>query len=176
MKTHTYPATFETALRFTLEREGGYVNDSADLGGETNMGISSVWHEGESIAAMTHDRARQIYYQNYWQPCQCDSLPLSLAVLVFDTAVVMGQGDAVRYLQQSLGVSADGIIGPKTLAAANGMAPSSVIPDFLSRRVRHHHRMCVNRPEQERFFRGWVKRCQLLQQFVYTERLVIATE
>ena len=32
--------SFETAFRFTLGHEGGYVNDARDPGGETKFGIS----------------------------------------------------------------------------------------------------------------------------------------
>ena len=31
---------FEKMLQFVLEREGGYSNNPADLGGETNKGIT----------------------------------------------------------------------------------------------------------------------------------------
>ena len=31
---------FEKTLKFILQREGGYVNDPNDLGGETNKGIT----------------------------------------------------------------------------------------------------------------------------------------
>ena len=31
---------FEKMLKFVLQREGGYVNDPHDLGGETNKGIT----------------------------------------------------------------------------------------------------------------------------------------
>lgn len=34
--------TFEKMLKFVLEKEGGYVNDPNDLGGETNKGITTA--------------------------------------------------------------------------------------------------------------------------------------
>ena len=35
-----YDSNFEKMLKFVLQREGGYVNDPNDLGGETNKGIT----------------------------------------------------------------------------------------------------------------------------------------
>lgn len=58
-----------------------------------------------------------IYHNNDWKPGQCDKMVLALAVVQFDTAVNFGVGDAVQFLQDALGVAADGAIGPQTLAA-----------------------------------------------------------
>ena len=39
---------FEKMLKFVLEKEGGYVNDPNDLGGETNK-VSSVHYNARTI-------------------------------------------------------------------------------------------------------------------------------
>lgn len=45
-------ARFEDAIKLTLIHEGGYVNNPADPGGETNMGITKRDHPNEDIKNM----------------------------------------------------------------------------------------------------------------------------
>ena len=41
---------FEKMLKFVLEKEGGYVNDPNDLGGETNKGITTATYNAYRIS------------------------------------------------------------------------------------------------------------------------------
>jgi lysozyme family protein len=109
--------TFEKALAFVLEREGGYSNDPRDPGGETNYGISKRAYPNEDIKGMTRERAAEIYFRDYWSPCKCGELPWPLALTTFDIAVNQGTGTAAHLLQESVGTKTDGIIGLVTLEA-----------------------------------------------------------
>jgi len=82
-------ADFESAVAFVLEREGGYVNDPADPGGETKYGISKRKFPGEDIKNLTVEQAKELYYKHYWLEFHCDTLPWPMSLLVFDTAVNM---------------------------------------------------------------------------------------
>lgn len=52
-----------------LEREGGYVNHSADRCGPTNWGITTktaLAHGYTDVRSLTKDQARAIYEADYW--------------------------------------------------------------------------------------------------------------
>jgi lysozyme family protein len=126
---------FEDAFKIVLGFEGGYVNDPADKGGETNYGITTTTLESAKIKGwiptnvtiknIKLDHAKTIYKKGYWDVVKADSLPDPLDLIIFDMAVNHGPNTAVKILQQSLNsilkagnsLVVDGIIGPKTLAA-----------------------------------------------------------
>lgn len=170
--TPDYSAAFETAIIFVLGEEGGYVDDPSDKGGATHFGISQRAYPDLDIKSLTVEQAAAIYYQDYWLPCQCDQLPAATGVMVFGTAVNMGKRAAIRFLQQSLKVKVDGILGPVTLRAAHLETPLTYASDYLSRRARRYHVIAYQDESQRRFLRGWLKRTYELQQYLYEERLL----
>jgi lysozyme family protein len=109
---------FTRAFGIVVGVEGGYSNDPADPGGETKYGISKRQYPDLDIANLTLDEAQAIYHRDYWTAIAGDALPWPLALCVFDCAVNQGQPTARTLLQQALGVPADGVLGPATLAAA----------------------------------------------------------
>jgi lysozyme family protein len=111
------PTAFDAAFTAVLGAEGGYVNNPADPGGETNWGISRRSYPDLDIAHLTWDDAKAIYRRDFWDKIQGDKLPPPLAMIVFDSAVNNGPARAAKWLQRAVGVTEDGIIGPATLAA-----------------------------------------------------------
>ena len=111
------PSVFDLAFQITVGIEGGYVNNPADPGGETKYGISHRAYPNVDIANLTMDQAKAIYEKDYWTLTRCDLCPAALAILVFDAAVNNRPGSAIKWLQQAVGVQADGNIGPVTQAA-----------------------------------------------------------
>lgn len=112
---------FDQAFHKVIGHEGGYVNDPKDPGGETKYGISKRSYPDEDIKNLTLDRAKAIYRADYWNKCRCDELPADARMSVFDAAVNSGVAQATKWLQRAVGTTADGKIGPKTLAAANAL-------------------------------------------------------
>lgn len=92
---------FEKAIKFTLKWEDGYSNDPNDPGGETNYGISKRSYPNEDIKNMTPERARKIYYENYWLRAGCDKLPEPWDVMVLDAAVHHGVSRAKTLYEDS---------------------------------------------------------------------------
>lgn len=127
-------AAFDAAVGEVLRHEGGYVNDPRDPGGETRWGISKRSYPTLVIADLTREDAIAIYRRDYWDRLRCDELPPALALVVFDTGVNMGRERAVRLLQQALGVTVDGVLGPKTLSACALAALPWTVTDYLARR------------------------------------------
>jgi lysozyme family protein len=117
----TTPSIFDIAFQITVGIEGGYVNDPNDPGGETKYGISKRAYPNVDIANLTLADAKQLYEKDYWEVAHCQDCPPTLAILVFDAAVNNGPGAAISWLQSAVGVTADGNIGPVTLAAIAGI-------------------------------------------------------
>lgn len=149
---------FEDAMKFVFEAEGGYTNDPNDPGGETNFGISKKAYPNEDIKNMTLERAMEIYMRDYWIPCKCDELPRAYAISLFDSAVNQGVGTAIKILQRALGgLTVDGVIGPKTLAAVQAAKPRKQAV-FLAQRLVAYHELMTNRPQLNAFALNWFHR------------------
>ncbi len=91
---------FLACLAFTLQYEGGYVNNPHDPGGPTNMGVTIVTlsHElgraatiGE-VRNMSRDMAANIYRKKYWNMIGGDALPAGVDLMEFDICVNSGIG------------------------------------------------------------------------------------
>lgn len=122
---------FEKAVEFVMSKEGGYVNDPDDSGGETKWGISKRSYPAIDIRNLAASDAVGIYQKDYWLRLRCGELPRGLDFLVFDAAVNQGPAAAVWMLQQAGGVNVDGIMGPVTLKAAKNVS----IAEYAARRM-----------------------------------------
>jgi lysozyme family protein len=127
-------SSFERALMFVLAQEGGYVNDPHDPGGETRYGISKRRYPAEDIRNLTIERARELYRRDYWDQNRCGELPGHMGLAVFDASV--NGGAPIRWLQMAVGASIDGVIGPKTIAAAHACRDKpKTVRDMLASRM-----------------------------------------
>jgi lysozyme family protein len=147
---------FDGSFHALIGHEGGYVNDSADPGGETKFGISRRAYPGENIAGMTLDRAREIYRRDYWGPAGCDAVPDVLKFDLFDMAVNQGVKPAIRALQHACGEYEDGILGALTIQAAQSTPPWRLLFRFDAARLVHYAELDDAR--WARFGRGLVRR------------------
>lgn len=134
-------SVFDAIFDILIGEEGGYTNDPNDPGGETNWGIDKKSHPDIDIKNLTKDGAKTIYINSYWLPSCSDKFPSVLAMMVFDAAVNNGVERAKEWLQTSLGVTADGKIGPMTIAALQAaianpnIGVNGVSSEFLARRI-----------------------------------------
>jgi lysozyme family protein len=156
--------------------EGGYVNDPADSGGETNFGVTIAvaranGYEG-SMIDMPKSVAFDIYATQYWDAMSGDELvELSEAVAteVIDTAVNMGTGRAGRFLQRSLNVlskgeslKVDGQVGPATVRALRsylwrGRDEKTLVKALDCLQGAFYIELAERREKDERFVYGWLK-------------------
>lgn len=125
---------FSDHIEGLLQREGGYVNNPADRGGETNYGITKATARANGYAGQMRDLPRataiQIYKRQYWAAArldEVDAIAPRLAGKLFDIGVNAGPARAGRFLQRALnyfvgGLAVDGKIGPATLAALHALA------------------------------------------------------
>jgi lysozyme family protein len=159
---------FNACLAFTLREEGGYVDDPADPGGATNMGITLAtyreWSDDPTfgptqVEDMTERTARAIYRSLYWNPLRADALPTGVDLSVFDMGVNAGIWRSARLLQRALGFTGeevDGCIGPETLDAAAKCDPCTLVTD-LAERQSAYYRSLADFPI---FGTGWLNRTE----------------
>lgn len=92
----------------------------------------------------------------------CD-LDVALGAAVTDWAVHSGHTTAIRGLQKSIGVDADGVMGPKTLAAlgvvSNGPTWRRRVLGVHCARLEFLGRLITDAPDRHaRFAAGWLTR------------------
>ncbi len=144
---------FNRCIDRILAEEGGLSAHRRDPGGLTQFGISQRAYPNLDIARLTREQAIAIYRVDYWTAVRGDALPTGLDLLVFDTAINMGCTAAVRLLQEAVGVTVDGIIGPVTLAYAHQAMPELLVDYGALRAWRYE----INRNE-DAFGKGWFRR------------------
>jgi lysozyme family protein len=149
--------SFTKAVGLILEREGGYVNDPKDPGGETNFGISKRQYPAVDIKALTREAAIAIYKRDYWLPCKCDDLPWPLSLFIFDAAVNQGVLPAKKMLQKAIDVAQDGIFGPVTMNRAKRATLVQVARFMALRTMRYQ-----GTRNYDKFGEGWLVRMYLV--------------
>jgi lysozyme family protein len=161
-------AYFSTvALPFVLTREGGLVDDPADPGGLTNLGISQRAYPDLDIRALTPETVAPLYHRDYWIPAHCPDLPDGLSLAAFDCAVNQGVTTALRLLQATVGVDRDGVWGPVTAtatdAAVSQYGVANILDDFCMRREIQYERTAQLKPALQQFLPGWKRRLEILR-------------
>ena len=146
--------SFETAFRFTIGAEGGYVNDVRDPGGETNWGISKRSYPNLDIKSLTLEQAQTIYRSDYWQAASCERMPPKIAIAVFDAAVHHGPKTAVKLLQRALRVADDGEYGRITHGTLQSRDTNETLELLLAQRAIY----LTTCPAWPTYKLGWLKR------------------
>lgn len=154
--------TNEEMVDRLILREGGYVDDPADRGGETKFGLSKRQYPVLDIKALTKEHAKKIYERDYLRGPKIDQIvDTQLREQLFDFAVNSGAPRAVKTLQYLLGVEEDGLLGPVTLKAANSVKrPAALNNQLVDARQAYVDGIVRRNPSQARFERGWRKRIQ----------------
>ena len=101
----------------SVDHEGGYVNNPRDPGGETKFGISKRSYPELDIENLTMRRRRAIYRRDFWEVLDGDRINGALMFQVFDMAMNSRPGNAIRCLQEAIGVAPDGHFGPVSFEA-----------------------------------------------------------
>lgn len=161
-------SNFDRCLAETLKHEGGWADDPHDPGGATMRGITigtfRAW-KGRAVTkaelrAISDADLRAIYRQNYWDAVRGDDLPAGLDLVAFDAAVNSGVSRGAKWLQTALGASADGRIGPKTIAAAKAAHPEAVIDRAIAARMSFLRTLST----WSRYGRGWTSRVESVRE------------
>jgi len=161
---------FNKALEFTLKWEGGYVNHPNDPGGETNKGIIKTVYDLyrkekglsiQSVKVITDKEVKDIYYNKYWLIGKCEDIArtsLKLALVHFDTCVNTGTKQAAKFLQRSLKVKDDGIIGKGTIKSLEENYNTTIIDSYIQQREEFYVKISDKNTNLRVFLNGWTKR------------------
>lgn len=145
---------FDTAFDRLMGHEGGYVNNPADPGGETNWGISKRSYPDVDIKNLTRDQAKSIYRRDFWDRGQMEQFDPAIAYQTFDFAVNSGIETAIRKLQAAAGVADDGHIGPVTVAAIKNRGVNDMLMLLTAERIDYQAKL----KNGDTFWRGWMRR------------------
>jgi len=176
---------FNQALAKLWPDEGGFVDDPDDPGGATNLGITlytlrragqldgidvDLNHDGtvdaHDIQRLDKATAALIYRVEWWDRYGYGHIgdPL-LAIKVFNLAVNVGPGTAVRLFQQAINacdphnqILVDGQLGPKTLAAANAADQHMLFGDLVQAAQDYYRHLVAIRPTLSKYLTGWLAR------------------
>lgn len=190
-------ANVDILLPFILKFEGGFVNDPADSGGATNKGVTiATWRsvgydkDGDGDIDVqdlklisnkdVRDRVLKPHYWDRWKADQIHSQ--KIANILVDW--VWGSGaNGIKIPQRLLGVTVDGIVGAKTLAAVNAADPDVLFDRIYQARERFLHditnqsianyekkikRKATNaelmKHTKKRFIKGWLNRLAAIKE------------
>ena len=158
-------ANFDLYAPILKKLEGGFVDHPADTGKATNCGVTLTTFRTifgkdktvEDLKKMSDKQWKQIM-KVYWDACKGDDIKnQSIANIVVDWCVnsgVLGR----KGVQSSLKLYADGIFGPKTMAALNAEPQKCVFCKILEGRKEFYKKIVDNKPSQLVFYKGWLNR------------------
>lgn len=160
--------SFDAALEWILRIEGGYVDHPGDPGGPTNYGITHYtarrYGYRGSMRNIPLALVRDIYRNSYWDRCYCGTMPdHPLRFVMFDAAVHSGPGQAIKWLQKELAITADGIMGLGTITAIEAHPNLDALSyELIDRRERFLRSLKT----WKTFARGWSNRLSDLREIV----------
>lgn len=183
-------ANIEQLAPIVAKWEGGYVNDPLDRGNATNMGVTiGTWKligydkngdgviDEKDIRLLSKDDFKFVL-QKYWDKWKADQINnQSVANILVDWYWMSGKWGIVIPQRDILKVAADGIVGPKTIAAVNAMDPEKLFTAVKNARIKFYNDIVAKsvkgyekkigrkstqaeqlKNTQMRFFRGWINR------------------
>jgi lysozyme family protein len=146
------------AIAATLVHEGGYVDNPADPGGATNMGVEQRDTPNIPIRTLTVAQAESYYRVNYWKPLYSQIVDQAVASKLFDFGVLFGVGTAVKCLQGVLCIAQDGNFGPDSLYHVNTASQSVLLGSYKTAMLAHAAAVVASNPRLSVFLAGWDNR------------------
>lgn len=148
----------------------GFANDPDDLGGATMCGVTlatfTEYCRRKGYPRPTIVRLKAIKYKEwleilktmFWDKWKADQINNeSIALILVDW--VWGSGKyGITIPQRAIGVTADGIVGPKTIAAVNARDPKQLFDLIRKERLAYIERICKSRPANVKYKKGWLNR------------------
>lgn len=161
-------AEFLPAFERMILNEGGYKlhTVAGDRGGMTYAGIARKrWPDWAGWSVIDHgdrpdaESVRRFYRAYFWQPVQGDGIVSQrIAQTLFDFGVNAGTKTAVVLAQSVLGVTPDGVVGPKTLTAINSADEDKFLLAYALAKVARYAQIVTRDRSQGKFLLGWINR------------------
>ncbi|MGB3519609.1 MAG: glycosyl hydrolase 108 family protein, partial [Elainellaceae cyanobacterium] len=146
-----------------------------DIGGATNKGVTTGTYNEyrrrkglptQSVRLITQAEVEDIYRSMYWTPSNSQLMVRPLAIVHFDTAVNFGVGGSTLFLQETLGVPADGGFGPITRSALDRSNTSATARRYVQSRIDYRYLRVRQNPSQSVFLNGWLNRDNDLMNYI----------
>ena len=146
--------------------EGGYSDNPNDRGGATNSGVTlavyqSVYGKSKTkndLKKMTNEQWNYIFTKLYWNKWKADDIKnQSIANILVDWVWMSGYG-TIKKIQSLFGLTADGIVGNKTISYINSHDQEEVFNKIWNRRKQFYESLVKNNPSQKVFLKGWMNR------------------
>lgn len=146
--------------------EGGYSDNPNDRGGATNSGVTlavyqSVYGKNKTkndLKRMTNEQWNYIFTKLYWNKWKADEIKnQSIANILVDWVWMSGYG-TIKKIQSLFGLTADGIVGNKTISYINSHDQEDVFNKIWNRRKQFYESLVKNNPSQKVFLKGWMNR------------------
>lgn len=147
----------------------GLANDPDDRGGLTMCGVTYATYATycnrknirsleSGLKALSYAVWLDILKTLYWDKWKADEITnQSIANMLVDWVWASGI-TGVKRPQRILGVTVDGIVGPKTLAAVNSSDSAKLFAELRKDRLRHFQEIVNRTPSQKKFLNGWNRR------------------
>lgn len=156
---------------FIRAKKRGWADDPLDNGGATMIGVTIGTYRTyckykgkrvptkEDLKNIPYKEWRDIVHTMYWSKWKADLIENQhVANMIVDWVWASGQGIGIKRVQKLLGVTADGIVGPKTLAAVNSQDPKELFTKVYNARAAHFNAIVKNNPSQKKWLKGWMNR------------------
>ncbi len=166
----TRGADFNAAVAVVLKHEGGYLEDH-QTGEISKFGLTAEFlrsiglpHDRDSVRNLTQEQAIEIYRVHWWQKYGFERIQdQRVATKFFDLAVNLGPQRATRLLQQALvrcgaQLEVDGILGDRTIAAANKAPAECVLNQLRALAAEHYRTLAAKDPKYLPYLKGWLER------------------
>ena len=150
----------------------GFTNDKDDNGGATMVGITIGTYRSycryrgqktpsvQDLKNMPYKVWRDVVYSMYWNKWKADTIQdQSVANMVVDWVWHSGAA-TIKKVQTLLGVTADGIVGPKTVTALNNA--KDIKTKVYNARKAYFEAIIKKNPSQKKWFNGWMNRLNSL--------------
>lgn len=166
---------WEKSFDAVIAHEGGFTNDPRDPGnklpdgraGSTMWGCTQANWEAyigkkvtqDDMRKLTKDDVKPLYKKNYWDAVKGDELPNGVDYAAFDFAINAGPAASRKMIQRALGVTPDGIIGPKTMEAIKNADGKDFLQKFSDAKTAFYKSL----PTFATFGKGWLRRVAEVQ-------------
>lgn len=167
-------ATKPLEEQFKKAKEKGLVLVPGDKGGYTVCGIILSTYTAyrqsqgyprttkEDLLNMTADDWFHVYKYMFWDKCGGDYIgDQRVANMFVDWVWTSGPGQ-IKKVQNLVGVTGDGIVGPETIYTINTWHPVTLFEELKNLRIKFYESIVINNPTQGKFLKGWVNRVNAL--------------
>lgn len=156
-------ADYRKLKPLVLKWEGGY--QTYDKAGCTMKGVTLATFRTyygkdktcDDLKRITDDQWDNIFVKGYWNKWRADEIECqSVANILVDWVYNSGV-NGISIPQAVLGVTRDGVVGPKTLAAINGQKDQKALFDKLWARRKSYYES-IAKGASAAYLKGWLNR------------------